>query len=151
MVNPTPIPPPPTPSCDSRSCLIWLERRVYERKQYTASAFNFSVFIFFCKAQWKGEEDKVDRKRGGRTPPGNGQGWSSPSPRGQWRTEEKKWRKLVVKSSVVPQRAPQIRHMWRRRCELFRLYKPLHVKQDLYQTVGLRYKSCAFSSMDAGC
>ena len=36
----------------------------------------------------KGEEDKADRKRGGRTALGNGQAWSSPSPRGQYRTEK---------------------------------------------------------------
>ena len=41
-----------------------------------------------CKAQWKGEEDKASRKRGGKTTSGNGQAWSSPSPRGQWRTEK---------------------------------------------------------------
>ena len=41
-----------------------------------------------CKAQWKGEEDKTDRRRGGETTSGNGQAWSSPSPRGQWRTEK---------------------------------------------------------------
>ena len=34
----------------------------------------------------KGEEDKADRGRGGKTTSGNGQAWSSPSPRGQWRT-----------------------------------------------------------------
>ena len=28
------------------------------------------------------------QKRGGKTTPGNGQAWSSPSPRGQWRTEK---------------------------------------------------------------
>ena len=39
-----------------------------------------------CKAQWKGEEDKADRGRGGKTKSGNGQAWSSQSPRGQWRT-----------------------------------------------------------------
>ena len=39
-----------------------------------------------CKAQWKGEEDKADRGRGGKTTSGNGQAWSLPSPRGQWRT-----------------------------------------------------------------
>ena len=39
-----------------------------------------------CKAQWKGEEDKADRGRGGKTTSGNGQAWSSPSPRGQWST-----------------------------------------------------------------
>ena len=44
----------------------------------------------FCKAQWKGEEDKADRKRGGKTSTWlrNGQAWSLPSPRGQWRTGE---------------------------------------------------------------
>ena len=31
---------------------------------------------------------KADRGRGGKTTLGNGQAWSSPSPRGQWRTEE---------------------------------------------------------------
>ena len=41
-----------------------------------------------CKAQWKGEEDKTDRGRGGKTIPGNGQAWSLPSPREQWRTGE---------------------------------------------------------------
>ena len=37
-----------------------------------------------CKAQQKGEEDKADRGRGGKTKAPNGQAWSSPSPRGQW-------------------------------------------------------------------
>ena len=32
------------------------------------------------------EEDKADRGRGGKTTSGNGQAWSSPSPRGQLRT-----------------------------------------------------------------
>ena len=36
-----------------------------------------------------GEEDKVDRRRGGKTTSGNGQAWSLPSPREQWRTWEK--------------------------------------------------------------
>ena len=36
-----------------------------------------------CKAQWKGEEDKADRGRAGKTTSGNGQAWSSPSPGGQ--------------------------------------------------------------------
>ena len=39
-----------------------------------------------CKAQWKGEEDKADKGRGGKTTSGNGQALSSASPRGQWRT-----------------------------------------------------------------
>ena len=41
-----------------------------------------------CKAHWKKEEDKADRGRGGKTTSGNGQAWSSPSPRGPWRTGE---------------------------------------------------------------
>ena len=39
-----------------------------------------------CKAQWKGEEGKTDRGRGGKTTSGNGQAWSSAGHRGQWRT-----------------------------------------------------------------
>ena len=35
-----------------------------------------------CKAQWEGEENKADRGRGGKITSGNGQAWSSPSPRG---------------------------------------------------------------------
>ena len=38
------------------------------------------------KAQRKGEEDKADKGRGGKTPSGAGQDLSSASPRGQWRT-----------------------------------------------------------------
>ena len=34
----------------------------------------------------KGEEDKADKGRGGKTTLGNGQAWSSASPRRQWRT-----------------------------------------------------------------
>ena len=59
------------------------------------------------KTQWKGEEDKADRSRGGKTTSGNGQAWSSPSPRGQWRTFLR-----VVKSFVVPQRPLQLRDRW---------------------------------------
>ena len=35
-----------------------------------------------CKPQWKGEEDKADRGRGGKTTSGNGQAWSSAVPEG---------------------------------------------------------------------
>ena len=55
-----------------------------------------------CKAQWKGEEDNAGRKNG-KTTSRTGQAWSLPSSRRQCRTG-KKWRKLIVKSSVVPQR-----------------------------------------------
>ena len=41
-----------------------------------------------CKAQWKGGEDKADRRRDGKTTSGNGQAWSLPSPRGQLKTEK---------------------------------------------------------------
>ena len=34
------------------------------------------------------EKDKADRRRSGKTTSGNGQAWSLPSPRGQWRTGE---------------------------------------------------------------
>ena len=42
------------------------------------------------------------RGRGGKTTSGYGQAWISPSLKGKWRTG-KKWRKLVVKLSAVPQ------------------------------------------------
>ena len=45
---------------------------------------NFAKTLLQCTV--KGEEDKADRKRGGKTTSRNGQGWSLPSPRGQWRT-----------------------------------------------------------------
>ena len=55
----------------------------------------------------KGEEDKADRGRGGKTTSGNVQDWSSASPKGQWRTG--KFEKSGCKSSVVPQRPSQLR------------------------------------------
>ena len=36
----------------------------------------------------KGEEDKADRGRGGKTTSWNGRAWSSPSPKGRWRIEK---------------------------------------------------------------
>ena len=36
----------------------------------------------------RGEEGKADRRRGGKTTSGNGQAWSSPSPREQCRTDK---------------------------------------------------------------
>ena len=43
-----------------------------------------------CKAQCLEEEDKADRRKGGKTTSenANGRAWSSQSPSGQWRTEE---------------------------------------------------------------
>ena len=40
------------------------------------------------KAQWKGEEDNANKRRGGKTTSGNGHAWSLPGPRRQWRTEQ---------------------------------------------------------------
>ena len=42
--------------------------------------------INLAKLSEKGEEDKADRGRGGKTTLRNEQAWSSPNPRGQWRT-----------------------------------------------------------------
>ena len=36
----------------------------------------------------KGEKSKAERRRGEKTTSGYGQAWSSPSPRGQWKTEK---------------------------------------------------------------
>ena len=63
------------------------------------------------KARWEGEEEEADRRRVGMTTSGNGQTWSLSSPKGQWRTENK-WRKLVVKSSVVPKRPSRLKDRW---------------------------------------
>ena len=35
-----------------------------------------------CQAQWKGEEDKADKGRGGKTTSRNGEAWSLASPKG---------------------------------------------------------------------
>ena len=45
----------------------------------------------------KGEEDKADKGRGGKTTSGNGQAWSSASPRGQWRTRKngENWLQII--------------------------------------------------------
>ena len=50
-----------------------------------------------------GMADKTDRGQGEKTTSGNGQAWSLPSPSGLENRE--KWRKLVVKSSMVPHRS----------------------------------------------
>ncbi|WP_419652809.1 hypothetical protein, partial [Thiolapillus sp.] len=63
-----------------------------DRKK-TQTAVVWSCFPFIRSGQnhlarhsEKGEEDKADKGRGGKTTSGNGQAWSSASPRGQWRT-----------------------------------------------------------------
>ena len=61
-----------------------------------------------CKAQWKGEEDKADRGRGGKT---NIREWTGLEFEKSQREVEnrEKWRKVVAKSSVVPQRPSWLR------------------------------------------
>ena len=49
----------------------------------------------------KGEEDKANRKRGGKTTTENGQAWSSPSPRGQCRTERERERERERELSLI--------------------------------------------------
>ena len=64
-----------------------------------------------CKAQWKGEEDKADRRRGGQTTSENGQAWSSLSPRGQWRTK-KNGRNWLWSHLWCPTDPFQLRDRW---------------------------------------
>ena len=66
-----------------------------------------------CKAQWKGEEDTADIRRGGKTTSGNGQAWMFTKSQRVVENREK-WRKLVVKLSVVPQRPSRLmgRRWW---------------------------------------
>ena len=97
-----------------------------------------------CKARCKGEEDKADRRRGGKTTPGNGQAWSSSSPRGQWRTEKNGGNWL----RNVSQRPPRLRDRlrWRRRTRILKTQSAVYVldtpvtlkqiqviKTDIYQ------------------
>ena len=63
-----------------------------------------------CKARWKGKEDKADRWRGGKTTSGNGQAWSSPSPRGQWKTG--KMEETGFKIICGSQRPSWLRNRW---------------------------------------
>ena len=70
-------------------------RRPPDQRKETLTAMVWTCLPFIksgqnpsCKAQWKGKEDKADRGRVGKTSR-NGQAWSSPSPRGQWRTGKK--------------------------------------------------------------
>ena len=51
----------------------------------------------------KGEEDKADRGRGGKTTSGNGQAWSSASPKGQWRTGKNggNWLQIICGAPTI--------------------------------------------------
>ena len=61
-----------------------------------------------CKAQWKGEEDKADRRKRWKD---NIREWTGLEfAKSQKAVENRgEWRKLVAKSSVVPQRPPRLR------------------------------------------
>ena len=54
------------------------------RSNENSSKYIFIPFLSIGtgKAQWKGKEDKADRRRGGKTTPGNGQAWGSSIPQG---------------------------------------------------------------------
>ena len=82
---------------------LWAQRSCSK----LSHTFSLTIHNFFsCRISM--EEDKADRGGGGKTTSGNGQAWSSASPRGPWRTGEKR-RKLVAKSYVVPQRPSRLR------------------------------------------
>ena len=68
------------------------------------------------KTQWKGEEDKADRGRGGKT---TSMKWTGLEFAKSQRAAEnrEKWWKQVAKSSVVPQRPSQLRDRWDERWE----------------------------------
>ena len=56
------------------------------KEMQTAVVWTCLPFIRSSCIQWKGEEDKADRGRSGKTTSGNGLACSLPSPMGQWRT-----------------------------------------------------------------
>ena len=61
------------------------------KKMQTSVVWSCFPFIrsgqnHLARGKWKGEEDKMDKGRSGKTTLGNGQAWSLASPRGQWRT-----------------------------------------------------------------
>ena len=71
----------------------WTTRRPPDDRKETQTAVVWSCFPFIrsdkndlARHSQRGEEDKTNRGRGGKTTSGNGQAWSSPSPRAQWRT-----------------------------------------------------------------
>ena len=59
----------------------------------------------------KGKKTMQTKKRGGKTTSGNGQAWSSLKSQ-RTVNDREKWRKLVVKSFVVPQLPSQLRNRW---------------------------------------
>ena len=88
-----------------------------------------------CKAQWKEEEDKADRGRGGKTASGNGQTWSSPSRRGQLRTgeNERNWLRNLLWCPNDP-RSQWINEMR----SLYRTFKFYFVSEQYWSCIRIR-------------
>ena len=71
----------------------WTTRRPPDDRKEMKTAVVWPCFPFIRSGQnhlarhsEKGEQDKTDRRRAGKTTSGNGQAWSLASPRRQWRT-----------------------------------------------------------------
>ena len=63
-------------------------RRPPDHFKETRQKLQWYSHVFRSSGLWKMAEDRADRGRDGKTTSGNGRAWSSPSPRGQWRTEK---------------------------------------------------------------
>ena len=92
----------------------WTTRRPADDRKGTQTVVVWSCFLFIRSGQnhlarhsERGKKTRQTEEEVGKTTLGNGQVWNSASPRGQWRTG-KKWRKLVAKSFVVPQRPSRL-------------------------------------------
>ena len=93
----------------------WTTRRPPEDRKETQTAVVLSCFPFIRSGQnhlarhsERGKKTRQTEERGGKTTSGNGQAWSSAGPRGQCRTGKNE-RKLLAKSSVLPQRPSRLR------------------------------------------
>ena len=87
-----------------------------------------------------GKDDKADLRRGGMTTPGNGKAWGFDKPQRAVENQEK-MKKLLIKSSVVPERSSRlIRERWgeRERDYDFALSWALHIKNQS-QSIWLSY------------
>ena len=60
----------------------------HRKETLTEVVWSCLPFTRSGKVQSKGEKDKADRKRGGKTTSGNGQTWILPNPRGQCRKQK---------------------------------------------------------------
>ena len=96
----------------------WTTWRPPDGCKETQTAVVWPCFLFIRSCQnhlarhsERGKETRWTKEEVGRQHQGNGQAWSSSSPRRQWRTG-KKWRKLAAKSSMVSQRPSRLRDWW---------------------------------------